>query len=71
MGVKTVKNTKKIGEVAALRTLTIESDVMMVSQKGKVIRVNLSNIPVQSRITQGARMMRLNKGDKLVSVICI
>ncbi|MEA2092517.1 MAG: DNA gyrase subunit A [Patescibacteria group bacterium] len=71
MGVKTVKNTKKIGEVAALRTLTTESDVMMVSRKGKVIRVNLSNIPIQSRITQGARMMRLNKGDKLVSVICI
>ncbi len=71
MGVKTVKNTKKIGEVASLKTITTESDVMMVSRKGKVIRVNISNIPVQSRITQGARMMKLNQGDKLVSVICM
>jgi len=70
-GVKTVKNEEKVGDIISLRILMEEKDLMAISQKGKVIRTELRNVPEQSRITQGVRLMRLDKGDKLASIICI
>lgn len=71
MGVKTVKNTEKVGGVISLRTTKEETDLIAISRKGKVIRMKLKNIPEQSRLTQGVRLMKMDKGDKLASVICI
>jgi len=70
-GVKTIKNEEKVGDIISLRILGEEKDLMAISQKGKVIRTQLKNVPEQSRITQGVRLMRLDKGDKLASIICI
>jgi len=70
-GVKTVKNEEKVGDVISLRVLREEKDLMAISRKGKVIRTELENVPEQSRITQGVRLMKLDKGDKLASIICI
>lgn len=72
VGVKTVKNTEKVGSVIAIKMVTAnESDVMAVSQKGKVIRMRIDGISEQSRVTQGVKLMRMDKGDKIASVICI
>ncbi len=72
VGVKTVKNTEKVGSVIAIKMVTPnESDVMAVSQKGKVIRMRIDGISEQSRVTQGVKLMRMDKGDKIASVICI
>ncbi len=71
MGLKTLKNAEKVGEIIALRKIMKESDLMAISQKGKVIRTQLKNVPEQSRVTQGVRLMKLDKGDKLASIICI
>lgn len=70
-GVKTIKNEEKVGDIISLRILAEEKDLIAISQKGKVIRTELSNVPEQSRITQGVRLMRLDKGDRLASIICI
>ncbi len=71
VGVKTVKNTEKVGGVIALRALLDEKDIIAISRKGKVIRMELKNISEQSRVTQGVRLMKTDKGDKIASVICI
>ncbi len=71
VGVKTVKNTEKVGGVIALRMILEEKDLIAISRKGKVIRMELKNIPEQSRVTQGVRLMKTDKGDRLASIICI
>ncbi len=72
MGVKTIKNIEKVGNIISLRTIFSDSgDLMAISQKGKIIRTEIKNIPEQSRITQGVRLMKMDKGDKLASIICL
>jgi DNA gyrase subunit A len=71
VGVKTIKNTEKVGEIISLRMILDEKDLIAISRKGKVIRMELKNTPEQSRMTQGVRLMKLDKGDGLASVICI
>ncbi len=71
VGVKTVKNSEKVGEVIALRTILEEKDLIAISRKGKAIRMELKNISEQSRVTQGVRLMKMDKGDGLASIICI
>jgi DNA gyrase/topoisomerase IV subunit A/intein/homing endonuclease len=71
VGVKTVKNIEKVGKIMSLRTILEEKDLIAISRKGKVIRVELKNVSEQSRVTQGVRLMKLDKGDSLASIICI
>jgi DNA gyrase subunit A len=71
VGVKTIKNIEKVGKIISLRTILEEKDLIAISRKGKVIRVELKNISEQSRVTQGVRLMKLDKGDSLASIICI
>ncbi len=71
VGVKTIKNTEKVGKIISLRMILDEKDLVAISRKGKVIRVELKNISEQSRVTQGVRLMKMDKGDGLASIICI
>ena len=71
VGVKTIKNWEKVGNVISVRVITENEDLIAISRNGKVIRTKLSLIPKQSRITQGVTVMKLDKGDKLASIICI
>ncbi len=71
VGVKTIKNTEKVGKIISLRIILDEKDLIAISRKGKVIRVELKNVSEQSRVTQGVRLMKLDKGDSLASIICI
>ncbi len=71
-GVKTIKNAEKVGNIISLRTIfSDKGDLMAISRKGKIIRIELKAIPEQSRITQGVRLMKMDKGDKLASIICL
>ncbi len=71
VGVKTIKNSEKVGEVISLRTIVKEKDLIAISRKGKAIRMELKNISEQSRVTQGVRLMKMDKGDGLASIICM
>lgn len=67
-GIFTIKRTKKTGEVIGIKTITEEDDVMLVSNKGKIIRLRAADIPIQGRATQGVRLISLEEGEKVVSV---
>lgn len=71
-GIKTSNITPKTGELIASFVLTgEEEDLIVISQKGQVIRTEISKIAKLSRVTQGVRIMKLDPGDKVASATCI
>src|SRR5579884_407476 len=68
-GVITAKVTDKTGLVAAARVITEnDSDLMIISAGGVVIRTDVNSIRRAGRDTQGVSVMNLGKGDKVVAV---
>jgi len=68
-GVITLKVTMKTGQVAAARVIgEPDSDLMIISAGGVVIRMDVGNIIRGGRATQGRRMMNLDEGDTVVAV---
>jgi len=70
-GIKTANITPKTGDIVDARILTNEKELIVISQKGQVIRTKISQISKLSRITQGVKIMKLVPGDKVASIICI
>ncbi len=66
-GVITMKSTEKNGPVMGSRQVVPGSDVMLISNKGQMIRVQVGGISEQSRNTQGVRVMTMAGGEKVVS----
>ena len=71
-GIKTMKVTPKTGDIIASKVVTEEEqEVVAISKKSQVIRVDGKEIPSLGRQTQGVRIMKLREGDSLVSLICL
>ncbi len=71
-GIKTARITTKNGDVVYSRVVGGEiKDLIVISEKGKIIRTLLSSVSISGRATSGVRIMRLKKGDKVVSAICL
>lgn len=71
-GIKTAKITKKNGDLVVAKIIVEEEgDLIAISKKGQVIRMNLKDIPNRGRATQGVRVMRIASGDGVASVMCI
>ena len=67
-GVITYKITPKTGKIVGVRIATDEDDVMMITDKGTIIRLNVKEVSVLGRSTQGVTLMRTNDGGKVVSI---
>jgi DNA gyrase subunit A len=67
-GIFTVKRTQKTGDVVGIKTVTDEDELMVISNKGKIIRLRAVDIPVQGRSTQGVRLITLEEGERVVAV---
>ncbi len=73
-GVKTAKITSKTGNIvlsSILEDSADDEDLIVISQKGQVIRTVTKSISVLGRATQGVRIMRLEEGDKVASGTCL
>jgi len=71
-GIKTAQITAKTGELIFTKILSgEEEDLIVISQKGQVIRTNVNSISILGRATQGVRIMRLDEGDKVASGACV
>ena len=70
-GIKTAKITQKTGDLVASKVLTAEEDLIVISQRGQVIRAAISTISKLSRATQGVKIMKLEEEDKVASATCI
>jgi DNA gyrase subunit A len=67
-GIFTVKRTQKTGDVIGIKTVADEDELMLISNKGKIIRLRAVDIPVQGRSTQGVRLITLEEGERVVAV---
>ena len=66
-GVITYKVTPKTGDIVGIRIATDEEDVMLITDNGTIIRLNVKDISILGRATQGVTLMRTNEG-KVVSI---
>lgn len=67
-GVITMKISPKTGKLIALKEVSDKDDLMIITQKGKIIRMHCKDIRSMGRNTQGVRMMRLSKNDRIAAV---
>jgi len=70
-GVINLKTTDRNGPVVAALQVTEESDVMIITEYGKVIRVHANEIREAGRSTQGVRLLRLEDSDKIAAAASI
>jgi len=67
-GIFTVKRTQKTGDVIGIKTVVDEDELMVISNKGKIIRLRAVDIPIQGRSTQGVRLIALEEGERVVAI---
>jgi DNA gyrase subunit A len=67
-GVKTLNITEKTGELVAIKSVSDDNDLMIITQKGITIRLAVNTISVLGRATQGVRVINLREDDRIASV---
>ena len=60
--------TPKTGTIVGIRITGEEEDVMLITDKGTIIRLAVKEVSVLGRSTQGVTLMRTNDGAKVVSI---
>lgn len=70
-GVKTVNITDKTGDLIALKAVSDDHDLMIITQSGTALRCPVSNLRVMGRATQGVRIINLRENDVIASVACV
>jgi DNA gyrase subunit A len=69
-GVINVKTAERNGKVVGVLSVTEESEVMLISQQGKITRLDASTIRESGRSAQGVRLISLEEGDQ-VAAVCL
>ena len=67
-GVKTIDITAKTGKLLAMKNVTEENDLMIITKSGLTIRMPVSEIRVAGRATQGVRLINIREGDSIAAV---
>jgi DNA gyrase subunit A len=70
-GVINVKTTARNGKVTGIAQVTEDSEVMLISQYGKIIRMDSSTIRESGRAAQGVRLLQLEPGDRVAAAVVI
>ena len=70
-GVKTLNITDKTGKLVAIKDVTDENDLMIINRSGLTIRMNVSDIRVAGRATQGVRLINIKEGDAIAAVSAV
>lgn len=67
-GVKTMNISDKTGELTTIKAVTDDNDLMIINKNGIAIRLEVAQIRVMGRATQGVRLINLKKGDQIAAV---
>ncbi|MBT9134996.1 MAG: DNA gyrase subunit A [Firmicutes bacterium] len=67
-GIRTVKMTERNGEVVCLRAVNSEDDLMVITEQGIIIRMDMRSISQLGRSTQGVTIIRLDQNDSVVAI---
>jgi DNA gyrase subunit A len=67
-GVKTINITEKTGDLIAVKSVSDDNDLMIITENGLTIRLNVNSISILGRATQGVRVINLKGDDRIASV---
>lgn len=67
-GVKTITITEKTGNLIAIKNVTDDNDLMIITKSGLTIRLAVAEMRVMGRATQGVRLINLRKNDEIAAV---
>ncbi len=70
-GVKNMAVTERIGKVKTIQLVDDSSELMVISQFGKIIRIDTKSIRAAGRATQGVRLLNLDDDDKVAAAVII
>jgi DNA gyrase subunit A len=70
-GVINMKTTPKVGKVVAVLSVSENTDLMIITKEGKIIRLESGEIRQAGRSTQGVRLVRMEEGDQVAAASCI
>ncbi len=70
-GVINVKTTARNGKVVGIAQVTEKSEVMLISQYGKIIRMDSTTIRESGRAAQGVRLLNLEAGDRVAAAVVL
>ncbi|MCK4989422.1 MAG: DNA gyrase subunit A, partial [Bacteroidales bacterium] len=66
-GVKTINITDKTGNLIAMKAVTDDDDLMIITENGIAIRLAVRGVRVMGRNTQGVRLINLRDGDQIAA----
>ena len=68
LGLRNYNITDKTGNVAGVKVVDDNDDVLIIADDGTIIRMDASDISIYGRSTQGVRLMRVGEGSRVISV---
>ncbi len=68
LGMRNYKVTEKTGEIAAVKMVNEQEDILIITDDGTIIRMAVEGISLLSRSTQGVRVMRLSGDNRVISI---
>lgn len=70
-GVKTLKITEKNGKIISFKSTNDDKDLMIITNNGIVIRLDVSSISLMGRVTQGVKLINLKDNNKVASIALV
>tara|TARA_B100001057_G_scaffold501280_2_gene623121 strand:+ start:376 stop:2853 length:2478 start_codon:yes stop_codon:yes gene_type:complete len=67
-GVKTISVTEKTGELVSIKSVSDADDLMIINKSGIAIRIEVANLRVMGRATQGVKLINLKETDQIAAV---
>jgi DNA gyrase subunit A len=67
-GVKTINVTEKTGELVAIKSVTDNDDLMIITTNGMTIRMAVNSVRIMGRTAQGVRLINLRDNDTIASI---
>ena len=67
-GILTYKTTQKTGHIIGIKIVNNTDDIMMITDTGVIIRINVKDVSVLGRNTQGVTLMRTSDGGKVINI---
>jgi DNA gyrase subunit A len=67
-GIITIKTDERNGNVVGIKQVMEEDNIMIITSKGKLIRIDMKNISIIGRNTKGVRLINVEEGERVVGV---
>lgn len=67
-GIQTYKISSKVGDLCGIIVCSMDDEIMMINNQGIIIRLEVKGISKMGRSTQGVRLMKLDKTEKIITI---